>query len=81
MNKNEITYKLSCIIINIYPKLAGVRITLESNLKDDLGIDSVGIVEVVMDIEDGFGIDTDTSKSYNCKTFGDVVNLIESYLN
>lgn len=53
------------------------RITLESDIIKDLGLDSLGVVELVMDIEDEYGLVADDDTVATLKTVGDVVKYIE----
>lgn len=53
------------------------KVTLEASLKDDLGADSLDAVEIVMDIEDEFGIQIDDTKAESIATVGDLVSYIE----
>jgi acyl carrier protein len=55
------------------------EITLETNLKDDLNVDSLDQVEIMMDTEDEFGIGFNDNEFEDVilKTVQDVVNLIE----
>ena len=52
-------------------------ITLDSNLIDDLGADSIDAVEVIMAIEDEFGVEITDDDMNSIKTIGDIVNYIE----
>lgn len=54
------------------------KITMESVITDDLGADSLDVVELLMGIEDSFGITVPDEEAANFKTVGDVVNFIES---
>jgi len=53
------------------------KITLEANLVDDLGADSIDAVEVIMAIEDEFNIEITDEDMNNIKTIGDMVEYIE----
>ncbi|MDE6047665.1 MAG: acyl carrier protein, partial [Anaeroplasmataceae bacterium] len=53
------------------------KVTLEASLKDDLGADSLDAVEIVMDIEDEFGVEIDDTKAEAISTVGDLVAYIE----
>ncbi len=53
-------------------------VTLESNIKDDLGADSLAVVDLAMSLEDEFGIEIPDNELEDVKTVGDVVKLIES---
>lgn len=54
------------------------RITLESDIIKDLGLDSLGVVELVMEIEDKYGLVADDDTVATLKTVGDVVKYIEA---
>mgnify|MGYP003495940808 CR=1 FL=1 len=59
-------------------KLDPSKVLDDSNLKDDLGADSLDAVEIIMDIEDEFNIQIDDSEAENIKTVGDIVKYIEA---
>ena len=52
-------------------------ITPETNIADDLGADSLGIVDLVMALEDEFDIEIGEDQYENFKTVGDIVKYIE----
>ncbi|MEK4648309.1 acyl carrier protein [Exiguobacterium sp. FSL W8-0210] len=54
------------------------EITLDKSFKDDLGADSLEVMELVMDLEDKFEITIEDEQAENLKTVGDVVNYIET---
>ena len=51
--------------------------TMESDIANDLGADSLDVVELLMSIEDEFEIDIPDEEIENIKTIGDVVKYIE----
>lgn len=53
----------------------------ESSFTDDLGADSLDVVELVMALEEEFGIDIPDDDVTNLKTVGDAVNYIETKNN
>ena len=53
-------------------------VTMESNIAEDLGADSLDVVDLIMSIEDEFEIEVAHDQVENIKTVGDVVNYIES---
>lgn len=65
-------------IISSELNIDGNKITQEANLRDDLGADSLDAVEVIMALEDEFGITIDDDTAQNFKTVGDLVNYIEN---
>ena len=53
------------------------KVTLSSNIQDDLGADSLDIVDLVMSFEDEFDLEIPDDQVENIKTVGDVVKYIE----
>ena len=51
--------------------------TMESDIANDLGADSLDVVELLMSIEDEFEIDIPDEEIENIKTIGDLVKYIE----
>lgn len=56
----------------------GGDIKLESNLKDDLGIDSLAAVELSLDLETEFDVEISDEELAALITVEDIVKLIES---
>lgn len=54
------------------------EVTMESKLKDDLGADSLDMVDLIMSIEDAFDIKVDEAKAATIVTVGDIVNYIDA---
>ena len=54
------------------------EITLESNFVDDLGADSLDLVEMVMALEEAFDIEIPDEAAEGIATVGDAVNFINS---
>ena len=52
-------------------------ITEASNIQDDLGADSLDVVDLVMALEDEFDVEIPEDQVENIKTFGDIVKFIE----
>ena len=53
-------------------------LSMETRLVEDLGADSLDIVELVMEFEDEFGISLPDEEVAKMKTIGDAVNYIKS---
>ena len=51
-------------------------VVMEADLIDDLDIDSIGLVELVMKLEDRMGITIEDDVAGALKTVGDVVRLM-----
>jgi acyl carrier protein len=52
-------------------------ITPDTNLLDDLGADSLDVVELIMSVEDEFGIVIDDEAASNLLTVRQIVDFIE----
>lgn len=52
-------------------------ITLESNFRDDLGVDSLDLFELVMSLEEEYDIEIPAEDLASLKTVGDVVNYLQ----
>ena len=53
-------------------------VTPEATLKDDLGIDSLDAVELIMELEDEFGVKIEDAEAQAFVTIGDIVTLLEA---
>ena len=53
-------------------------VTMESSIAEDLGADSLDIVDLIMSIEDEFDMEVPDDKVENIKTVGDIVKYIEA---
>lgn len=55
------------------------KITPDASIADDLKIDSLDSVELVMALEDEFGVKIPDTELSNMKTVNDVVTCVEKY--
>ncbi|CAJ1315616.1 acyl carrier protein [Paenibacillus sp. PK4536] len=55
------------------------EIKLESSFKDDLGADSLDVVELVMELEDEFDLEISDEDAEKITTVGEVVTYIQSH--
>lgn len=55
------------------------EIKMESSFIDDLGADSLDIVELVMALEEEFDIEMPDEEAEKIKSVGDVVNYIKAH--
>jgi len=53
------------------------KITLETNLVEDLGADSLDAVDLIMSLEEEFGMQIDDESAQQAKTIGELVAYIE----
>lgn len=56
-------------------------ITAETTLADDLGADSLDVVDLLMSIEDEFEVEIPDEEVENIKTVGALVEYIEGHAN
>lgn len=54
------------------------KITMDSMIADDLGADSLDVVDLLMSLEDEFEIEIPDEEIENIKSVGNLVNYIES---
>lgn len=55
------------------------EITEATSFKDDLGADSLDIFELVMSLEEEFGIEIPSEDLENVNTVGDVIEYLKSH--
>ena len=58
--------------------LDGVEITLETSFKDDLGVDSLDLFELVMALEEEFGTEIPSEDLEGLTTVGSVIEYIKN---
>ena len=52
------------------------EVTMQTNILNDLKVNSARLVDIVLEIEDAFGIAVKDEEADQVKTVGDAVNLI-----
>ena len=77
MNENEILEKLKNIIVDQLG-VEGEQVVPGANFIDDLGADSLDIVELVMTIEEEFDIQIEDADAENIVTVKDVIEYIKN---
>jgi len=53
------------------------NITADTNIAEDLGADSLDVVELMMTVEEQFGLSIESEEIANLRTVGDIVSFIE----
>ncbi len=77
MTTQEIHSKLATIISQKVNKSIGVQqVKLDSRLREDLGIDSLAVTEMLFEIEEVFGTVLEVSHAEALLTVGDAVRAI-----
>jgi len=75
MERQEVFVKVSEIIRQVL-LMKNLKIEPENNLTEDLGMDSLGAVELVNAVEDEFKITINETEMQSIKTVKDAVELI-----
>lgn len=57
------------------------KITLQSSLSDDLGADSLDLVEIIMALEEQFEIEITDEEANNLTTIKEVVDFVNNKLS
>ena len=53
--------------------------TMDTKIKEDLNADSLDVVELMMDLEENFGITISDEEATQMSTVGDIVKYIEEH--
>ena len=76
MSSEEVLEKVKGIIVEQLG-VAENAVTMEASFIDDLGADSLDIVELVMELEEEFDIEIPDADAEKVVTVGDVVDYIK----
>ena len=68
-------------IIGTQLKMKPERIEPQSDLRNELGADSLDALEIIMSVEEHFEIDVEESEARKMRTVQDIVNYISGKLN
>ena len=79
MNQEEIFEKVKKIIVEQLG-VAETSVTMEASFIDDLGADSLDIVELIMAIEEEFDIEIPDNDAEKVVTVSDVVDYIKDHV-
>ena len=66
-------------IIKEQLNLEGVEVTEDSSFKDDLGADSLDLFELVMAVEEEYGVEIPAEELENLTTVGSVVDYLKEH--
>ena len=76
MSSEEIFEKVKAIIIDLL-QVSEDSVTLDANFIDDLGADSLDIVELIMALEEEFDLEIPDADAEKVVTVNDVVEYIK----
>ena len=79
MSSEEIFEKVKGVIVEQLGVAEG-NITMKASFIDDLGADSLDIVELIMALEEAFDIEIPDADAEKVVTVGDVVDYIKDHI-
>ena len=53
------------------------RVTMEANIVEDLEADSLSVMQIIMELEEEFGLTVEDEDVNHLRTVGDIVNYCE----
>lgn len=78
MTRQDIEKKVTDILVDKL-RVEPEEVKNDANFEDDLVGDSLDCVEVLMEIEYEFNIHVSDADTFQAKTVGDIIGLIEKY--
>lgn len=75
MNRDEVTQKVKTIILNHFD-IDEDKINDQLNIKDDLGADSIAVMEFVLELEDEFDAEISDEDAEQIETVGAAIDYI-----
>ncbi len=72
------------LLKEIFNEVVGVdvsTISMDSDLREDIGLDSFSIAEILVLVQDRLGIDISPEDLFNIRSFKDAVDLVSRILN
>jgi acyl carrier protein len=80
MERAEIESKMTELLVDELG-LDAEKITMDSRFEEDLEVDSLGVVELLMALEDNFGVQIPDEEAEQLSTVGQAVDLVAQKLN
>jgi len=81
MSRDEIREKVLGVL-GRFADRGGRKVQLsESTTLDELGINSAQMIDIVLDLEDEFGVSIDDTETPKLKTVSDLVTLADNLVN
>ena len=79
MDRAEVAERLKEVLVSELG-LDANKITDDASFEEDLEVDSLGVVELLMALEDEFGVKIPDEEAENIHTVGQAVDLVHSKL-
>jgi acyl carrier protein len=80
MERSEIEAKLIDLLVDELG-LERENITMEAKFEEDLDVDSLGVVELLMALEDNFDVKIPDEEAEKITTVGEAADLVSQKLN
>ena len=80
MDRSEIESKLTNLLVEELG-LERVDITMTAKFEEDLEVDSLGVVELLMALEDNFDVKIPDDEAEKITTVGEAVDVVASKVN
>lgn len=68
-------------VICEYAEIPAENITEKTNIRTELGLNSLELINMAVAIEDEFGVEIPDREALGIETVGDTIKLIEKYMN
>lgn len=76
MTTREEIYATLCRLLQPF-NTSGVELRPDTDISADLSIDSVSVMDFVMEVEDHFGVDIPLNVLSETRTMNDLVNVVQ----
>ena len=76
MKKEEITSRIITIVNSLKTSWVNHEVTLSSNLRDEVQLESIDFLDLIQQVEMMFHIKITPEEAKDCKLVSDVVNLV-----
>jgi acyl carrier protein len=80
MERSQIEAKLADVLVDELG-IERDQINLDAKFEEDLEVDSLGVVELLMALEDNFSVKIPDEEAEQITTVGEAVNLVDAKLN
>lgn len=80
MERTEVAEKLNGVLVSELG-LDAEKINDEAHFEEDLDVDSLGVVELLMALEDEFGVKIPDEDAESIMTVGQAIDLVHGKLN
>ncbi|MDH3518758.1 MAG: acyl carrier protein [Acidimicrobiia bacterium] len=80
MDRSEVSAKLTDVLVKELG-LDAAKIADSATFEEDLEVDSLGVVELLMALEDEFGVTIPDDEAEGIHSVGDAIDLVHGKLN